>query len=128
MVGRILDDITVGVHFVVMAYIVFGGFLAWKWRRTLTVHLLFIAWAVLSLIVPVVCPLTWLENYFRHLGGLPSLQGGFIDTYLTGVLYPANDVLLVQIVAGVIVVVSWIGVALRSPRRHQQKPGSTVSA
>jgi hypothetical protein len=128
MAGRILDDITVGVHFVVMAYIVFGGFLVWRWRWTLPVHLLAIAWAVLSLIVPVVCPLTWLENYFRHAGGLPPLQGGFIDTYITGVLYPADDVLLVQIIVGLIVLVSWVGIVLRSPRRHQQKPGSTVSA
>jgi hypothetical protein len=78
----------------------------------------FIAWAVLSLIVPVVCPLTWLENYFRHVGGLPQLQGGFIDTYITGVLYPSNDVLLVQIIAGVIVITSWVGIVLRSPGRH----------
>lgn len=118
MTGRILDDITVAVHFVVMAYIVFGGFLVWRWRWTLPFHVVFIAWAVLSLIVPVVCPLTWLENYFRHVGGLPQLQGGFIDTYITGVLYPSNDVLLVQIIAGVIVITSWVGIVLRSPGRH----------
>ena len=127
MLGRVLDDITVAVHYVVMAYIVFGGFLVWRWRWTLPVHLAFIIWAVISLIFPIDCPLTLAENYFRQLGGLPALQGGFIDTYLTGVLYPANDVLLVQIIVGVIVVVSWVGIALRSPRRHGRRPGSTVS-
>jgi hypothetical protein len=121
MVGRVLDDITVGVHYLVMGYIVFGGFLAWRWRWTMSIHLLAIAWAVLSLIVPVTCPLTWLENYFRHQGGLPSLNGGFIDTYITGVLYPTNDVLLVQVIAGLIVVASWVGIVLRSPRRQQQR-------
>lgn len=131
MIGRVLDDVTVAVHYVVMAYIVFGGFLVWRWRWTLPVHLLAIAWAVISLIFPVDCPLTWLENYFRQMGGLPPLRGGFIDTYITGVLYPSNAVLLVQIIVGVIVVVSWVGIALRSPRRHRAVPeltgGSTVS-
>jgi hypothetical protein len=38
------------------------------------------------------------------------------------VLYPANDVLLVQIIAGLIVVASWVGIYLRSPRRQHQAP------
>lgn len=122
MVARVLDDVVVGVHYVVMAYIVFGGFLVWRWRRTLPVHAAAIVWAVISLATPVTCPLTWLENYFRHAGGLPPLKGGFIDTYITGVLYPSNDVLLVQIIVGVLVIVSWVGIYLRSPRRHQRQP------
>lgn len=127
MVGRVLDDITVGLHYVVMAYIVFGGFLVWRWRWTLPLHVAFIIWAVISLITPVTCPLTWLENYFRHLGGLPPLNGGFISTYITGVLYPTNDVLLVQIIVGVIVIGSWVGIALRSPRRQQRRAGNQVT-
>ena len=34
MVARVLDDITIAVHYLVMGYIVFGGFLVWRWRRT----------------------------------------------------------------------------------------------
>jgi len=127
MVGRVLDDITVAVHYVVMAYIVFGGFLVWRWRWTLPVHILAIVWAVISLIFPISCPLTWLENYFRHQGGLPPLNGGFISTYITGVLYPASAVLFVQILAGAIVVVSWVGIYLRSPsRQHGSGPGEPM--
>ncbi|HEX4703057.1 MAG TPA: DUF2784 domain-containing protein [Pseudonocardiaceae bacterium] len=121
MVARVLDDVIVAVHYAVMAYIVFGGYLVWRWRRTLLVHAAAIVWAVISLATPISCPLTFLENYFRHQGGLPSLNGGFISTYITGVLYPANDVLLVQVLAGLIVVVSWVGIWLRSPRRKQQQ-------
>ncbi|HEX5404827.1 MAG TPA: DUF2784 domain-containing protein [Pseudonocardiaceae bacterium] len=125
MVGRVLDDITIAVHYLVMGYIVFGGFLAWRWRWTMSLHLLAIAWAVFSLVVPVTCPLTWLENYFRHMGGLAPLQGGFIDTYITGVLYPADDVLLVQIIVGLIVVASWVGIAMRSPKRQHRMDHAT---
>jgi hypothetical protein len=116
-----LDDVTVAVHYLVMGYIVFGGFLVWRWRWTLPIHVLAIAWAVFSLLVPVTCPLTWLENYFRHQGGVPPLRGGFIDTYITGVLYPTNAVLLVQVIVGLIVVASWMGIVRRSPRRQQQR-------
>jgi hypothetical protein len=119
MVARAFDDIIVAVHYAVMGYIVFGGFLVWRWRWTMPIHLVAIAWAAISLAFPVSCPLTWLENYFRHQGGLPSLDGGFISTYITGVLYPSNDVVLVQVLAGLIVLVSWVGIVLRSPRRQQ---------
>jgi hypothetical protein len=128
MVGRVLDDITVGVHYLVMAYIVFGGYLVWRWRWTLPFHIAIIIWAVISLIFPTTCPLTWLEDYFRRIGGLPPLNGGFISTYITGVLYPSNDVLLVQVIAGIIVLVSWVGIVLRwQHRRHQPVSRPAVS-
>lgn len=120
MVFRVLDDITVAVHYLVMGYIVFGGFLAWRWRWTIVAHALFICWAVITLVFPWAnCPLTLAENYFRQQGGLPQLNGGFIDTYITGILYPTNDVHLVQIIVGLLVLVSWIGFfLLRNRSRH----------
>ncbi|HWC80671.1 MAG TPA: DUF2784 domain-containing protein [Pseudonocardiaceae bacterium] len=120
MAARLLDDLIVAVHYVVMAYIVFGGFLAWawKWRWTFIVHGLFIAWAAYSLLYPINCPLTLLENYFRHLGGLPQLNGGFIDTYITGVLYPASFVGVIQVIAGATVLTSWIGLYIRHLRHR----------
>jgi hypothetical protein len=122
MVFRVLDDVTVAVHYLVMAYIVFGGFLAWRWRWTIVVHGMFICWAVITLVFPWAnCPLTLVENYFRHLGGLPTLSGGFIDTYITGVLYPVSDVLLVQIICGLLVVVSWVGFFLRNRDRQPKR-------
>lgn len=127
MVGRVLDDITVAVHYLVMAYIVFGGFLVWRWRRLLPFHIVMVAWAVFSLIVPITCPLTWLEDTFRHMGGLPPLHDGFVATYITGVLYPSNDLLIAQIVAGVVVVVSWVGIYLRSPRRQRPSTDQHVT-
>jgi hypothetical protein len=122
MVFRLLDDITVAVHYLVMGYIVFGGFLAWRWRWTIVTHGLFICWAVITLVFPWAnCPLTLAENYFRQQGGLAQLNGGFIDTYITGILYPTNDVHLVQIIAGLLVLGSWIGFALLRNRDGQSK-------
>ncbi|HEX4226930.1 MAG TPA: DUF2784 domain-containing protein [Pseudonocardiaceae bacterium] len=122
MVFRLLDDITVAVHYLVMGYIVFGGFLAWRWRWTIVTHALFICWAVITLVFPWAnCPLTLAENYFRHLGGLAQLNGGFIDTYITGILYPTNDVHLVQIIVGLLVIVSWVGFFFLRNRDRQSK-------
>ena len=120
MVFRALDDFTVAVHYLVMGYIVFGGFIAWRWRWTIVTHGLFICWAVITLVFPWAnCPLTLAENYFRQQGGLPQLNGGFIDTYITGILYPTSDVHLVQIIVGLLVLASWIGFfLLRNRDRH----------
>jgi hypothetical protein len=35
-----------------------------------------------------VCPLTPLENKFRHLAGQAGYEGGFIQHYLTPLVYP----------------------------------------
>jgi small-conductance mechanosensitive channel len=124
MVYRVLDDVTVAVHYLVMGYIVFGGFLAWRWRWTIYLHGVFIVWAVLSLSFTwAQCPLTYLENLFRQLGGEAPLRGGFIDTYITGVLYPENAVLVVQLICGAIVLTSWVGFYLRRNRTRPQ-PGA----
>ncbi|MGH3625979.1 MAG: DUF2784 domain-containing protein [Sciscionella sp.] len=109
MSARFLDLVTVVVHYLIMGYIVFGGFLVWRWGWTAVPHALMIAWAAFSLVVPVVCPLTSLEDYFRARAGLPALDGGFIAHYITGVLYPANYEFLVQVLAGMVVLVSWTG-------------------
>lgn len=124
MLAQIAVTATVAVHYAVMAYIVFGGFLIWRWRWTAWPHTVIIGWAVLSLVHPVICPLTALENYFRRLTGAGDMQVGFIDTYIRGVLYPENLELAVQIFCALIVVVSWAGAYLhwRHHRPHAEAP------
>ena len=75
MVFRLLDDITVAVHYLVMGYIVFGGFLAWRWRWTIVTHGLFICWAVITLVFPWAnCPLTLAENLLPPAGRVAAAQ------------------------------------------------------
>ena len=120
--AQIAVGVVVAVHYAVMAFIVFGGFLVWRWPRLAWAHLLIIGWAVLSLMYPnrLACPLTMLENYFRRLSGAGDVPVGFIDTYIKGVLYPENLELGVQILCGLIVVVSWGGAYLRW-RQHRPR-------
>jgi Protein of Unknown function (DUF2784) len=85
---RILADLLVTVHLAFSAFVVFGGFLAWKWRGAIFLHLPALAWGFWVETSGQICPLTPLENHLRHLAGEAGYQGGFLDHYLVSVLYP----------------------------------------
>ena len=85
---RILADLLVIVHLAFAAFVVFGGFLAWKWRRVVFAHLPALAWGFWVEISGQICPLTPLENHLRHLAGEAGYRGGFLDHYLVSILYP----------------------------------------
>lgn len=88
MIFRILADAVVALHLAVVAFIVAGGILAWRWPRVALVHLPFAAWGVAIEIGGWVCPLTPLENRLRLLGGEAGYAGGFVEHYVLPVLYP----------------------------------------
>ncbi len=108
MAGLLAEAVML-LHFAVLAFLLAGGFLAWRWRWVIYPHLALAAWAVLSIATPTICPLTSWENHFRAAAGLPVLQTGFIDHYIDGVWYPESASVAVQLVLGVVVVVSWAG-------------------
>jgi len=107
--ARLLAEAVMLVHFAVLAFLLAGGFLAWRWRGVIYAHLAIGAWAILSLLTSVTCPLTVWENYFRALAGMPVLETGFIDHYIDGVWYPESASTLVQLVLGAVVLCSWVG-------------------
>ncbi|WP_030465821.1 DUF2784 domain-containing protein [Lentzea aerocolonigenes] len=107
--ARVFAEAVMVLHFAVLAFLLFGGFVAWRWRGVIYPHLAIGAWAILSLLVPVTCPLTSAEEFFRAQAGMPSLGTGFIDHYIDGVWYPESASTLVQLVLGSIVIISWIG-------------------
>lgn len=114
---RLLADATVVVHLAFVAYVVVGGYLAWRWRRTIWLHLVATAWGFSTVLIGVDCPLTTLENWSRHKAGEQGLPpSGFIDHYLTGVIYPESMLVEVRILVFVVVVVSWIGFVYRRKR------------
>jgi hypothetical protein len=113
MIYRAVWEVTMVVHFIVIGYIAFGGFLAWRWPRLIWPHLAFAAWGLVQLTGLVECPLTALENWGRAGAGAGGLKpGGFIDTYIEGVVYSADYVWLVRWVVIAAIAISWAG-ALR---------------
>ncbi|MGH3509775.1 MAG: DUF2784 domain-containing protein [Nocardioidaceae bacterium] len=106
----------IGLHFGYLAYLIAGGFVAWRWPRTIWLHLAAVVWAMLSVGLHVKCPLTWLQNQLRTLGDRPPLATNFIGTYVRGVFYPAHHETLTQVAVACVIVVSWAGLAYRRVR------------
>jgi Protein of Unknown function (DUF2784) len=109
VIYRVLVPVVLVAHFAFLAYVVLGGFLAWRWPRAIWPHAAAAAWAVLIVDNAVQCPLTWAENWARRHGGQGGYDRGFIDTYVTGVLYPARYLVQMRILAALVVLVSWLG-------------------
>lgn len=87
MAYRFLADIVLVLHFCFVIFVVFGGLLAVRWRRLAWLHLPAVVWGILVEIFLLACPLTTLENYLRGLGGEAGYENGFIDYYVSAILY-----------------------------------------
>jgi hypothetical protein len=75
-----------------------------------------VIWALGIVTVGRPCPLTGLENRLREQAGTLSYPGGFVDNYLTGVLYPERYERAAQGLVAVAVVASYATFALRRSR------------
>jgi len=111
-----LADLVVVVHLGFIAFLVLGGFLAWRWPGVLWVHVPVVAWALVIVAFSVECPLTPLENHLRHLADQRGYSGSFIDHYLTGVIYPARFLVLARALVAAVVVIAYVGLLVRN--RH----------
>jgi hypothetical protein len=101
--------LTVVAHFAFLIYLPLGGFLALRWRRSIWLHVPVVAWALGSVIAQYGCPLTDLERWARSRAGLPPLgPAGFIDHYLTDVVFPEAGTGFAHAVVFTAVVLSWI--------------------
>ena len=88
MAWRLLADLLVAIHLAFAAFVIFGGFLAWKWRWTVFAHLPALAWGFWVETSGQICPLTPLEMHLRLLAGEAGYQGGFLEHYVVPLLYP----------------------------------------
>jgi len=114
-----LVTVLLALHFAYLGYAVFGGFLAWRWPKLFWPHLAAGVWGVAVVGVPLTCPLTEAEFWARRRAGERGATAGFIDRYIEGVLYPERYTLALQILAGVVVLGSWLGAYLLHRRRNR---------
>jgi hypothetical protein len=115
-----LADAVVVLHFAFLAFVVGGGLLAWRWPWLIWPHLAAAAWGAAIVVFSVNCPLTHLENMLRARAGEPELSGGFIDTYIEGVLYPQRYINEARALAAVVVLMSWLVFLQRWRRRSDR--------
>ena len=111
---RLVAAAAMAAHLAFLAFLVLGGFISWWVPWVLVAHVATALWGVWIVGTRRPCPLTALENWGRVRSGRPELdEAGFISHYLEGRLYPAGRARGVEVLAGVLVLVSWVGFVLR---------------
>jgi uncharacterized protein DUF2784 len=113
---QLLAELVMLLHFGFLAYVTLGGFLAWRWPWLAVPHVVAVVWGALNATVGIPCPLTAWEDAARGRAGELGLPRGFIDTYLTGVVYPEEHLLTAQLLVATLVAVSWAGFLVRRRR------------
>lgn len=124
MAWRLLADLLVAIHLAFAGFVIFGGFLAWKWRWAVFAHLPALAWGFWVETSGQICPLTPLEIHLRLLAGEAGYQGGFLEHYVVPLLYPPGLTRSDQWVLAALLLainVAAYGALLRPHRRLRRK-------
>ena len=100
MLYRLLADLMVLAHALFVLFVVCGGLAVLRWPRLTWLHLPAAAWGAVVEFEGWICPLTYVENYFRRLGGDRSYDVSFIEYYLEPILYPSGLTSRSQVVMG----------------------------
>jgi hypothetical protein len=103
MFYRWLADIVLVVHFAFVAFVVLGGLAALRWPRLAWIHVPVALYGASVEFLGFICPLTPLEVGLRRRGGEAGYTGGFIEHYVTAVLYPAGLTRQLQFELGILV-------------------------
>ena len=116
-----LADLVVVVHFAFVCFVAVGAFLLLRWPRLAWVHLPCAAWGAVIELTGVICPLTPLEKWLRLQAGRASYEGGFIQHYIVGLIYPEGLTREMQLGLAVLVVVG-IATIYALVRRRARPP------
>jgi hypothetical protein len=101
---HLLTDSLVLAHFGFIAFVVVGGFLAWRWRWLVWLHLPAVVWGALIEFAGWICPLTPWEVALRRAAGQAGYEGGFMEHYLIPIIYPGALTRTIQVGLGTLVV------------------------
>ena len=94
-------DLIVIIHFGFIFFVMFGGLLVMKWKWLIYLHLPAAIWGILIEFFWWACPLTTLENYFRHRDSEGEYSIGFIEHYIIPLIYPEGLTHEIQIMLGI---------------------------
>jgi hypothetical protein len=103
MLFDVAADAVLVLHFAFVLFVVAGGLAVLRWPRLAWIHIPAALWGMLIEFAGWICPLTPLENALRVRGGGSAYAGGFIDNYLTSLIYPDGLTRPMQFAIGVFV-------------------------
>jgi hypothetical protein len=93
-------DMVLLLHAFFVLFVLFGGLAALRWRRLAWFHLPAALWGAIIELGGWICPLTYLENHLRRMGGGAGYSVTFIERYLEPLLYPLGLTRHTQLVFG----------------------------
>lgn len=131
MLYSLAADAVLGLHALFLAFVVLGALLAVRWPGVVWAHIPAVVWGALIEFRGWICPLTPLENRLRRLAGQAGYAGGFIEHYITPLLYPSGLTREIQLGLGVGVLLLNAGLywwvwRRRRARRVGGEPGATA--
>ena len=107
MLSRLAADAVLLMHLMFILFVLLGAAMSLRWRWMPCIHLPAAAWGFFVEAAGRICPLTYLENYFRLQAGQSGYAESFIEHYLLAVIYPAGLTREIQFaLAGVVVVIN----------------------
>jgi len=90
VVYRALADLVLVVHLGFVVFVALGGLLVLRSARWAWAHVPAAVWGVVVEYSGWLCPLTPLETALRERGGAAGYAGGFIEHYVSAVIYPVG--------------------------------------
>lgn len=87
MIYRFAADIVLIFHVCFILFAALGGFLIFYRRWIWKLHLPAVLWGFAVQYFVWICPLTDLENFFRQKSGAAGYPDGFVNFYLTALIY-----------------------------------------
>ncbi len=115
MAFDVLADAVTVVHLAFIVFVAVGALLASHWRRLVWLHVPAVAWGAGIIAVGYDCPLTPLEKWLRRRAGDEPYDGGFVDRYVEGVIYPAEITPLLRTIAALLIVAGYVRFFRRGP-------------
>jgi Protein of Unknown function (DUF2784) len=119
----VLADAVLLVHFAFLLFVLFGGLLVLRRPRLAWLHLPLMLWGVLVEYAGIICPLTPLENRFRLRAGQTGYRGGFIEHYITGLMYPERLTRPAQLLLGTLLLGLNLAIYRELIRRRRSRGG-----
>lgn len=115
---RLAADATLLLHLAFIAFAVFGGLLALRWRWLPLLQLPAAVWGAYVELAGRRCPLTELENQLRALAGQDGYPHSFVEHYLLPLIYPAGLTGELQLILGGLVLAANLAAYGLLLRRH----------
>ena len=105
MTYGLLADVALVAHLAFVLFVVLGGLFVLRRPKVAWLHIPCALWGAWVELAGWICPLTPLEVSWRRQAGEAGYSGGFLEHYVTSVLYPDGLTREVQVGLGVVVVV-----------------------